>query len=88
MSKDQFPTLLDKRATLLGPLTRIDLTIIGVTYLVLSWLKISGLYSLGIIILVLISLKFITKYFKKGFLSKINDPKKLSWSYKLGGFNE
>lgn len=85
MSKGQFPTLLNKKATMLGSLTRIDLLVLGGCYLILSWMKVSGLYALGINAFVLFIMKFTQKRLSTGFFTQIRGEKKLSWSYKLGG---
>ena len=88
MSRNQFPTLLNQKATMLGSLTRVDLLVVGSSYLILSWMKVSGLYSLAIIALILVSLKFVSKRLKQGFFTHLNDEKKLSWQFKLGGHGE
>lgn len=88
MSRNQFPTLLNQRATMLASLTRIDLLVVGSTYLILSWMKVSGLYSLAIISLILLCLKFVSKKLKQGFFAHLSDDKKLSWQFKLGGYHE
>lgn len=88
MSKGQFPTLLNKKATMLGSLTRIDLLVLGGCYLILSWMKVSGLYALGINAFVLLAMKYTQKRLSSGFFTHIRDEKKLSWSYKLGGRHE
>lgn len=88
MSRNQFPTLLNQKATMLASLTRVDLLVVGSSYLILSWMKVSGLYSLSIIALILVSLKFVRKRLKQGFFAHLNDEKKLFWQFKLGGQNE
>lgn len=88
MSKNQYPTLLNKKATMLGSLTRTDLLIVGVFYLLLSWMKVSGLYALVIIAIVVLLLKVVKKKIPKGFLIHLNDEEKLPWSFKLRGENE
>lgn len=88
MSRNQFPTLLNQRATMLGSLTRIDLLVVGLSYLILSWMKVSGIYSLAVIALILVCLKFVNKRLKQGFFTHLNDEKKLSWQFTLGGHNE
>ena len=88
MSRNQFPTLLNQRATMLASLTRIDLLVVGLSYLILSWMKVSGLYSLTIIALILVCLKFVNKRLKQGFFAHLNDDKKLSWQFSLGGHHE
>jgi len=88
MSRNQFPTLLNQKATMLASLTRVDLLVVGSNYLILSWMKVSGLYSLAIIALILVSIKFVGKRLKQGFFAHLNDEKKLSWQFKLGGQNE
>jgi hypothetical protein len=85
MSKNQYPTLLNEKVTMLGNLTRIDLLIVGMCYLILSFMKVSGLYSLAIIAILLFLLKFLKKRLSKGFIGHIGDDQKLSWSFKLGG---
>ena len=85
MSKNQYPTLLNEKVTMLGNLTRIDLLIVGMCYLILSSMKVSGLYSLAIIAILLFLLKFLKKRLSKGFIGHIGDDQKLSWSFKLGG---
>ena len=88
MSRNQFPTLLNQRATILASLTRVDLLVVGSSYLILSWMRVSGLYSLAIIAFILVSLKFVSKRLKQGFFAHLNDEKKLSWQFKLGGQDE
>jgi len=88
MSKGQFPTMLNKKATMLGTLTRIDLLVLGGCYLILSWMKVSGLYALGINALVLLTMKFTQKRLSSGFFSHLGDETKMSWAYKLGGRHE
>lgn len=88
MSRNQFPTLLNQKATMLASLTRVDLLVVGSSYLILSWMKVSGLYSLAMIALILVCLKFGSKRLKKGFFAYLNDDKKLSWQFKLGGHDE
>lgn len=73
---------------MLASLTRVDLLVVGSNYLILSWMKVSGLYSLAIIALILVSIKFVGKRLKQGFFAHLNDEKKLSWQFKLGGQNE
>ncbi len=88
MSRNQFPTLLNQKATMLASLTRVDLLVVGSSYLILSWMKVPGLYSLGMIALILVCLKFIGKRLKQGFFAHLMDDKKLSWQFKLGGHDE
>ena len=88
MTRNQFPTLLSQKATMLASLTRGDLLVVGSSYLILSWMKVSGLYSLAIISQILVCLKFVKKRLKKGFFSHLNDEKNLSWQFKLGGHDE
>lgn len=88
MSRNQFPTLLNQKATMLASLTRVDLLVVGSSYLILSWMRVSGLYSLAMIALILVSLKFIGKRLKHGFFAHLNDDKKLSWQFKLRGHDE
>ncbi len=88
MSTNSYPTLLNKKATMLASLTRIDLTVVGGCYLVLSRLKISGLYSLVIILLILSLMRFIRKYIKVGYLKHIADSRRLCWGFKLRGLYE
>ncbi len=87
MGKATFPTLLDKKATMLGSLTRYDLVFVGMAYLILSWMKVSGIYSLIINACLLVALKLCKKYFNKGFYQHLNDEKQLKWSYKLEELN-
>ncbi|WP_120404277.1 hypothetical protein [Halobacteriovorax sp. BALOs_7] len=88
MSRNQFPTLLNQKATMLASLTRIDLLVVGSSYLILSWMKVSGLFSLATIALILVCLKFVSKRLKQGFFSHLNDEKKLTWQFRLGGRHE
>lgn len=88
MSKGQYPTMLNKKATMLGSLTRIDLLVLGSCYLILSWMKVSGLYALGVNAIVLLVMKYIQKRLRSGFLSHLSSKTKMSWGYKLGGKGE
>ncbi|AYF43717.1 hypothetical protein BALOs_0707 [Halobacteriovorax sp. BALOs_7] len=73
---------------MLASLTRIDLLVVGSSYLILSWMKVSGLFSLATIALILVCLKFVSKRLKQGFFSHLNDEKKLTWQFRLGGRHE
>ncbi len=88
MSRNQFPTLLNQKAKMLGSLTRIDLLVVGSSYLILSWMKVSGLYSLTTIALILVCLKFVSNRLKQGFFTHLMDDKKLPWQFKIGGHDE
>lgn len=88
MSRGRFPTMLNKKATMLGSLTRYDLVVLGTSYLMLSWMKVSGLYSLATNALLLLVLKFIQRRLRPGFFSHLGDEKQLEWSYQLGGKHE
>ena len=83
MSKGVFPTMLNKRATMLSSFTRADLVIVGISYFVLSIFKISGIPSLAVIATLVFALKFIQRNFQLGFFRNLKSEKKLSWGYKL-----
>ena len=83
MSKGVFPTMLNKRATMLSSFTRSDLVIVGVAYFILSILKVSGIPSLLIIAVTVFILKFVQRNFQLGFFRHLKSEKKLSWGYKL-----
>ncbi len=72
MGKNCYPTLLNKKATMLGSLTRYDLIAVGVCYLFLSWMKVTGIYSLIINALLVLALKIIKQRFQAGFFLHIN----------------
>lgn len=82
MSNSNFPTLLSKRVTLFGSLTRYDLASVGAGYLILSWLKVSGIYSLVVICLLLLLLKLAQKWLNPGFFRFIADDTQIKWVYK------
>lgn len=93
MSRNCYPTLLNKKATMLGSLTRYDLVIIGVSYLILSWMKVSGLYSLVINALILVLIKFAKGKFQIGFFRNINgeyliESKNIQSLFEKGGLDE
>tara|TARA_B110000908_G_C9974960_1_gene322897 strand:+ start:274 stop:552 length:279 start_codon:yes stop_codon:yes gene_type:complete len=79
MAINSYPTLLNKRATMLGSLTRYDLSVIGVSYLVLSAMKVSGMYSLMINAFLLLILKVIKQRFQVGFFKHLG-AKRLIYS--------
>jgi hypothetical protein len=72
MSKNCYPTLLNKKATMLGSLTRYDLLAVGLCYLCLSWMKVTGIYSLIINTLLVLALKMIKQKFQVGFFLHLN----------------
>jgi len=72
MSRNSYPTLLNKKATMLGSLTRYDLSAVGICYLILSWMKVSGIYSLLINALLLLILRIIKQRFQVGFFLHLN----------------
>lgn len=78
-----FPTMLNKRATMISNFTRSDLIAVGISYLLLAILKLSGVISLLIIALILFSKKTFQKYFQIGFFKHLNGETKLSWSNQL-----
>jgi len=72
MSKNCYPTLLNRKATMLGSLTRYDLLAVGLCYLFLSWVKVTGIYSLIINALLVLALKMIKQRFQTGYFIHLN----------------
>ena len=83
MSRATFPTLLHKTPKILGPLTRFDLTGVGLSYFTLSALKISGIVQLLLMAVGLFVFKYINSKLPCGFFRLITSPRQLKWSYKL-----
>lgn len=79
MGSPTFPTLLTKKATLMGSLTRYDLATLGGSYLVLSWMKVSGLYALAINALLLLIIKLAKKWLRPGFFVHLLDSDVSEW---------
>ena len=86
--KASYPSLLSKKATLIGNLTRTDLLVLGMSYLVLSWMKVSGLLSLLLIVFVLGVLVLIKKYVMPGFFSQLIWKRSFDWTQGLERFHE
>jgi hypothetical protein len=72
MSKNCYPTLLNKKATMLGSLTRYDLVAVGLCYLFLSTIKVTGIYSLIINACLVLVLKIVKQRFQVGFFLHLN----------------
>jgi hypothetical protein len=72
MSKNCYPTLLNKKATMLGSLTRYDLIAVGLCYLFLSMMNVTGIYSLIINTCLVLVLKIIKQKFQVGFFLHLN----------------
>ena len=81
--RSSYPSLLGKKATLVGGLTRADLAVVGASYLMLSWMKVSGLLSLLIVLVVLGGLALIKKFLMPGFFSQLIRKKSLNWRNSL-----
>ena len=78
-----FPTMLNKKATLMSSFTRSDLIVVGSSYMTMSLLHISGIPALIVIAAIIFCLKFIQRNFQLGFFRHLNDPRTIDWSYKL-----
>lgn len=78
-----FPTLLHKRAKILGGLTRLDLTLLGINYLILSFINVSGVFALISNIALLITIKLFQRHIPKGFLKFIGSSREYQWAYSL-----
>ena len=78
MSKNCYPTLLMKKATLMGNFTRFHLSMVGVIYLILSWMKVSGLWAIGINAGALLICIALEKKLVRGFFSHLWVERKLS----------
>lgn len=78
-----FPTLLHKRAKILGGLTRIDLCLLGLNYLLLSFINASGIVALLSNVILLLVIKLIQRHIPKGLLKFINAPREYPWAYSL-----
>jgi len=80
MGKAMFPTLLTKKATMFGSLTRFDLGVMGGMYLILSWINVSGLVAVGINAAILIAIKLVQKWVRPGFFKLFRSETRLEWS--------
>jgi hypothetical protein len=78
MSKNCYPTLLRKKATLMGNFTRFHLTLVGIIYLILSWMKVSGLYALVINAVALLIIMTLERRLPKGFFLHLLEERRLS----------
>jgi len=84
MGKAAFPTLLTKKATMFGSLTRFDLAVMGGAYLILSWMRVSGLVAIGINTGLLILIKLAQHWFRPGFFKLFRGETQLEWRKDLG----
>ena len=78
-----FPTLLHKRARIIGSLTRLDLILLGLNYLLLSFLNVPGIMALLSNIALLLAIKLIQRHIPRGFLKFIDTPREYLWAYSL-----
>ena len=79
-----FPTLLEKKATLIGSLDRIDFLVIGSSYLLLSGLKVSGIAVVLMIIVILFLMRLYKKWIMPGFFRHLLfDGFQKSWTQNL-----
>ena len=79
MGRATFPTLLTKKATMFGSLTRFDLGVMGGLYLVFSWMKVSGLIAISINVCALILIKLTQHWFRPGFFKFLSGETQLEW---------
>ena len=83
-----FPTLLKKRAKILGGFNRGDLFVLGGGYLLLSIFRISGIKGLILNALVLISFKYLSRKIPAGFFKGLRSPKIIKWGYIMEEIDE
>ena len=85
MRRATFPTMLTHKARIIGGFTRRDLVTLGVSYFVLSLMHISGISQLFFMAGGMFLLKYLQKKLPLGFFRNLHGPRRLMWSYRLGG---
>lgn len=79
-----FPTLLSRKAALLGRFTRVDLVTFGMALMCAGYFKVSGFTMIACGGMALFLGRYFRDSYPSKFVSHIFDGRQKSWAYKIG----